>query len=431
MPKVWYVSGLGVILFSPSANAKTLDVSLKKSRRLIAAVACLLPLCILLKPYCLQAQEEFVSPLAKHITTIPFIQLTGGIVIVKATLDDFKDTLNFVFDTGSGGISLDSTTCDHYGLKRVMTDKIVRGIAGIKTVEFSYGHTIHMKGITVDKLDFHMNDYDLLTSAYGIKIDGIIGYSFLRRYIVALDYDSLQMRVYSPGRIKYPKGGYVLKPQFTTLPMQSIYVKDNTAVNDRFYFDTGAGLCMLLNDDLVQDSSLLKKSRKLYPTQAEGLGGKKDMYLTVVKEVKIGPYHFRNVPSFIFNDEFNVTSYPVLGGLIGNDILRRFDVTLNYPEQEIYLRPNKHYTDSFDYSYTGLGMYVIDGSVTVTDIMKKSPAEDAGFEEGDVILAVDNNISNNIQVYKALLQTARSRVKILILRKGVPKILMLHIKSVW
>jgi hypothetical protein len=431
MPKVCYVTILPLILLVPSTHAKTLDVSLKKSRWLTAAVACLLPLCSLLKPVYVRAQEEFVSPLAKHIATIPFIQLTGGIVIVRATLDDFKDTLNFVFDTGSGGISLDSATCDHYGLKRVMSDKIVRGIAGIKNVEFSYGHSIHLKGITVNNLDFHMNDYDLLTSAYGMKIDGIMGYSFLRRYIVALDYDSLQMRVYTPGRMKYPRGGYVLKPQFTTLPMQSVYLKDNTAVNDRFYFDTGAGLCMLLNDDLVQDSSLLKKNRKLYPTQAEGLGGKKDMYLTVVKEVKIGPYRFRNVPSFIFNDEFNVTSYPVLGGLIGNDILRRFDVVLNYPEQEIFLKPNKHYTDSFDYSYTGLGMYVIDGSVTVTDIMKKSPAEDAGFEEGDVVLAVDNNISNNIQVYKALLQSAKSKLKVLILRKGVPKILTLRVKSVW
>lgn len=371
-----------------------------------------------------------MQPPARRLTTIPFTQLSGGIIIVKATLDDFGDTLNFVFDTGSGGISLDSATCARYNLKKVMSDRIVRGIAGVKNVEFTYGHSIHLPGLTANNLDFHINDYELLTSAYGLKIDGIIGYSFLRRYIVMLDYDTLAMQVYAPGRIKYPKGGYILKPQFTTLPMQPVYVRDNTAVNGRYYFDTGAGLCMLLNDDMVQDSSLLKKKRKLYPTQAEGLGGKKDMYLTVVKEVKLGPYHFRNVPAYIFNDEFNVTSYPVLGGLIGNDLLRRFNVTLNYAEQEIYIKPNRHYTDSFDYSYTGLGMYIIDGSVTVADVMKKSPADDAGFKEGDILLAVENNISNNIQTYKALLQGPHSRVKILVLRNGSPKILYMHIKSI-
>ena len=35
-----------------------------------------------------------------------------------------------------------------------------------------------MPGITVENLDFHINDYDILTSAYGMRIDGIIGYSF-------------------------------------------------------------------------------------------------------------------------------------------------------------------------------------------------------------------------------------------------------------
>ena len=377
------------------------------------------------------SQEEFVQPQAKYITTIPFQQLSGGIVILKLTLDDFKDTLNFVFDTGSGGISLDSTTCERYQLKKVLSDKIVRGIAGLKNVEFTYGHSIHLKGLTVNNLDFHMNDYELLTSAYGLKIDGIMGYSFLRRYIVSLDYDTLAMQVYTPGRMKYPKWGHLLKPQFSTLPMQQVFVRDNTAVNGRYYFDTGAGLCMLLNDELVQDSSLLKKNRKIFPTQAEGLGGKKDMYVTVVKEVKIGPYRFRNVPSFIFDDEYGVTAYPALNGLVGNDILRRFNITLNYPQQEIFIKPNKHFTDSFDYSYTGLGMYLIDGAVTVTDIMKKSPAEEAGFKDGDVILAVDNNISNNIQTYKALLQTTHSRVKILVLRNGSPLILYLRIKSIW
>jgi hypothetical protein len=187
---------------------------------------------------------------------------------------------------------------------------------------------------------------------------------------------------------------------------------------------------MLLNDDHVQDSSLLLKKRKLYPTEAEGLGGKKAMSITVIKEVRIGPYRFRKVPVYIFDDEFNITSYPVLGGLIGNDILRRFNVVLNYPEQQIYIRPNKHYTDSFDYSYSGLGMYLIDGAITVTDIMAKSPAAAAGFQVGDIVIGVENNLSGNIQAYKTLLQNAGTKIKVLINRKGVLKILTLKVKSI-
>lgn len=376
------------------------------------------------------AQEEFVAPEAQHITTFSFTQLTGGIIIMEALLDDFKDTLNFVLDTGSGGISLDSTSCAALNLKVVPSTKIVRGIAGMRTVNFTLDHILHFPGLDVDNLDFHINDYSILTSAYGLRIDGIIGYSFLRRYIVSIDYDKLQMEVLSPGTYKYPHGGSVLKPQFSTLPMQQAQIRDAEQVNSKFYFDMGAGLCMLLSSDLVKDSSLFLKKRKMYLTQAEGLGGKKDMLTSVVKEVRIGQYRFRNVPVYVFEDDYNVTSYPILGGLIGNDLLRRFNVILNYPEQVIYIKPNKHYTDSFDYSYTGLGIYLDEGYITVTDIVKGSPAQLAGFHKGDIIVAVENNFTNNIQAYKILMQNAKALISVIVTRDGELVELKLRVKSI-
>jgi hypothetical protein len=376
------------------------------------------------------AQEEFVPPPANLITTIPFTQLTGGIMILHATFDDFKDSLNFVLDTGSGGISLDSTTCDYYQLKVIPSDRIVRGIAGMKYVSFTNGHSIHMEGITVKDLDFHINNYEILSSAYGMHIDGIIGYSFFRRYIVYIDYDAQEVKVYTAGTYKYPKGGYLLKPQFSTLPMQMAGVRDENNVLGKFYLDTGAGLCLLMNDDFAKDSSIFKKKRKMYATQAEGLGGKTDMQLSVVKELKIGPYRFHNVPAYVFADEYNVTNYPVLGGLIGNDILRRFNVLLNYPQQEIYIKPNKHYLDSFDYSYTGLGFYLINGSITITDIIKDSPAEKAGFKFGDIVIGVEGNFTNNIQAYKVLMQNAKARLRVVVMRDGQPQILYLKVRSI-
>ena len=376
------------------------------------------------------AQEEFVQPPSKLITTIPFTQLTGGIIILHATLDDFKDSLNFVLDTGSGGISLDSSTCEYYKLKLVPSDRIVRGIAGMKYVSFANDHSLHLLGLTVNNLDFHVNNYEILSSAYGMPIDGIVGYSFFRRYLVYIDYDNQEIKVYTPGMYKYPKGGYLLKPQFSTLPMQMAGVRDNRTIMGKFYFDTGAGLCLLMNDDFANDSAVFRKKRKMYATQAEGLGGKTDVQLSVVRELKIGPYRFHNVPAYVFSDEYNVTNYPVLGGLIGNDILRRFNVLLNYPQQEIYIKPNKHYLDSFDYSYTGLGFYLINGAITVTDIIKGSPAEKAGFQFGDIIIGVESNFTNNIQAYKVLMQNAKSRLRVLVMRKGQPVILYIKVKSI-
>lgn len=376
------------------------------------------------------AQEEFVPPQAKLITRFPFTQLSGGIVIVRAQIDNYPDTLNLVFDTGSGGISLDSTTAGYLKVTYVKSEKTIRGIAGIKTVDFTMDHTLKLPGLETPHLDFHINDYELLTSVYGVRIDGIVGYSFFRRYIVRFDYDNQFIEVYSPGTYKYPRGGHLLKPNFSTLPLQQAVLSDEREILSRFIFDTGAGLCFLLSRDFVDDSTVFKKNRKFYPTQAEGLGGKRQMSISIANEIRVGPYKFKRVPVHIFEDDFNVTSYPLLGGLIGNDILRRFNVVLNYPEQSIHLKPNSHFNESFDYSYTGLGIYQIDGEIRVIDVMPGSPGDKAGFLPGDVIFSVETNASKNIQAYKNLFQNSIGRMRVVVFRDQKPIILVMDIKDI-
>lgn len=377
----------------------------------------------------IQAQEEFVEPPAQFITSFPFKMLTGGIITLKARFSNYPDTLNFILDTGSGGISLDSATSARINVPTELSDKTIRGIAGIRQVYFAYNQQLHLPGLTVDSLNFHINDYEVLTSAYGEKIDGIIGYSFLSRYIVKVNYDSLKIYVFTHGTLKYPRGGFLLKPLLVNIPIMPGILRDNEPVSSRFYFDTGAGMCLLMSADFVSDSTFIKPKRKWYATQAEGLGGKAPMKQGVIKQVQIGPYRFRNVPAYIFDDEFNVTSYPYLGGLIGNDLLRRFNLIINYERRDIYMIPNTHFKEPFDYSYTGLGMYVVDGEIQVVDVMSESPAEQAGFKPGDVIMAVENNFTRNIQAYKNLMQTPGERVKVLVLREEGPVILTMRVKN--
>ena len=122
------------------------------------------------------------------------------------------------------------------------------------------------------------------------------------------------------------------------------------------------------------------------------------------------------MPVYIFDDVFNATSYPYLGGLIGNDILRRFNVVMNYDRREIHLLPNSHFNDPFDYSYSGLELYYIEGKVLIGDVAEKSPAEKAGLMEGDEVVAIDKNFSQNLQQYKYTLQNAKGKIKIIFLR---------------
>src|SRR5688500_1690186 len=120
----------------------------------------LLPI-ILFSMMVVRAQEEFVPPPAQLLTSFPFRMLTGGIITLKARVSDFKDTLNFILDTGSGGISLDSMTALYLNVKTELSDRTIRGIAGIRQVRFAYNHKLHIPGLSVDSLNFHINDYDV------------------------------------------------------------------------------------------------------------------------------------------------------------------------------------------------------------------------------------------------------------------------------
>lgn len=378
-----------------------------------------------------RAQEEFIEPSSKLLTRVSFTQLTGGVVILRAQLDSFPDTLNFILDTGSSGISLDSTTVAYFKLVPEASDRTIRGIAGIKKVGFLYNRSLRFPNLTVDSLNFHVNDYSVLTSVYGEKIDGIIGYSLLIRYIVKIDYDSLKLDICSKGTLRYPKGGYLFRPILSTLPVQFARIKDETTHQARFLHDIGAGVCLMLSQDFVDDSTLLQKKRKLWPKDGEGIGGKISMNLTIVKELKIGPYRFRNIPTYIFEDAFNVTSYPYLGGLIGNDILRRFNVIFNYSKKDIHMMPNSHFRDPFDYSYSGIELYFIDGQIEIGTVAKGSPAELAGIKESDVLIAVNNDFSQNFNKYKTALLSPNAKVKLVVRRNGELMQLEMKVKSIF
>jgi len=383
------------------------------------------------QPWGGKAQELFVEPPSTFITSFSFRLLNGGVILVSAGVNNYADSLNFILDTGSGGISLDSATVDELGIPVIPSEKTIKGIGGVRKVSFLNNATLRLPGLAVENLNFHVNDYEILTSVYGIRIDGIIGYSFFSRYIININYDLLQINVFSKGEYKYPAGGFMLFPMFTGLPMQTLQFTDSRKFVQRFYLDTGAGLNFLLSENYLNDSAVLKKRRKPpVVTQAEGVGGKMSMRLTTIKELKVGPYRFRRVPTFLFKDEYNVINYPFVGGLLGNDILRRFNITFNYAKQQVHIVPNLHYKDDFDYAYSGLSIYYIDDKIVVDDVVPSSPADKAGFKKEDIIVAINGNASNNIQTYKTMMQTLGERLKFLVIRNGVPMLLSMKPKSI-
>ena len=356
-------------------------------------------------------------PADRFLGSMRFRTLNGGIILGRVRLGDFPDSLNFIFDTGCGGISLDSTTAQRLRLSPKPSSMVVRGIAGERQQQLLAGMRLQIGKVVMDSVNMQVNDYDILSSVYGEQIDGIMGYGFFSHYLVRVDYDSNRIDIYSKGPVRYPKGGYLLRPRLVGLPMMEGRLNDGRDVNSRFYFDTGAGLCLLFSSNFTADSAIFgPKKKRPVKTEGAGLGGMKEMQLTTLKTFSIGPFRFRQIPCYVFDDSYDVTSYPQLGGLIGNDLLRRFNLILNYARSEIYLMPNGSYDQPFDYSYNGITIAMVGGKIVVTDVMKESPAEKAGFKEGDVVLEVNGDARQDMQAYQNLLRTIGPRIRVRVLR---------------
>jgi len=76
-------------------------------------------------------------------------------------------------------------------------------------------------------------------------------------------------------------------------------------------------------------------------------------------------------------------------GLIGNDVLSRFDeLAIDYTHQLLYLKPSKNYNKEFKYDKSGINMIAMGPNLKqyyVSSVLIDSPAYECGIRPGDLI----------------------------------------------
>ncbi len=328
---------------------------------------------------------------------IPF-EYQNNLIIVNVIFNRILP-LKFIFDTGAEHTILARREITDLfairyerefkligsDMKTELTAYLVRGIP------FEVGNMLLPRHSMLVLKD----DYFHFKQVAGIDIYGIIGADVFRGMVVHINYERRVISLIKSNSFKTPPESYKPVPieVYRNKPylFTKLKIKDDTTVV-KLLIDTGAALAFLVNTNT--DSSLTLPPNTIKGNVGIGLGGFLEGYLGRVKNLQIGDYNFRDViTTFQDLDEAIDSSFVnSRNGILGNQMLDRFSVYIDYPRETMYLRPNRYFKDKFEFDKSGLFVVVAGknlNSYVVHQLIPGSPAADAGVLPGDIIKRIN------------------------------------------
>jgi predicted aspartyl protease len=103
----------------------------------------------------------------------------------------------FILDTGAGTSLLSSELGQKLGIK-IIGSKEGQNAGGAVSVSLAKVNSLAVGSAELDNVDVGLVDLSHIGKTVGAKIDGDLGYNFLRNYEVALDYPNETLSLFNP-----------------------------------------------------------------------------------------------------------------------------------------------------------------------------------------------------------------------------------------
>jgi len=325
--------------------------------------------------------------------TIP-ADVWGNHIFLKACVDGHE--LDFILDTGAGNTSLDLNTAKRLGVKLGATFSV--GGAGPSRVSAARvdDASVSVEGSSITQPVVSAIDLSRLPRLEGHRIDGILGYDFISRYVVAIDYARHELRIYDQPAFHYDGPGVsvplMLINRFPHIDAD-VKLADGETVRGRMVIDVGSNGSLSLTKAFVDKNRLRQRvGPTVRRTGAGGVGGSTTSDIGRVASLSIGGIELSRPLVNLFGDSAGSMSVSSSWeGNIGGAILRRFTVFLDYQDKRMIFEPNATIHDAFEADMSGLLLRLDDSlsTIVVETVAAGSPAAEAGIVPGDEIVSAD------------------------------------------
>ena len=125
--------------------------------------------------------------------TVAPIEISNNHVFVKVCAGDAP--LDFILDTGAGATFLDLNHARQLGLKVGSAFTVQGAGAGSVAGGRVEGGAVSLVGTDIKQPVLSAIDLSNLPSREGHRMDGILGYDFISRFVVAIDYVKQELRL--------------------------------------------------------------------------------------------------------------------------------------------------------------------------------------------------------------------------------------------
>lgn len=335
-----------------------------------------------------------------------------GHIYIKVNFDD-KIRGNFIYDTGAPMLVIDTLFYKKNPFR-------------FKEIQFAemggVGNTMQTVKLVKDTIQYETkfgiekSGYNILMdlkNILGKNIDGIAGVESFDKKPHKINYISKHI-----SQVKKIKGFEKIIIEYDDyrifVPI-SIQINDSTKVVGKFLLDLGSN-----TTTLVKNSMNINSVKKINYISRGGAGGESSGNTFYAEKLSIGKFIIKHFPIDMSKDTLGAMASNLYLGKIGNDLLDDFDVILDLPNKNLFLRPNKNFNKNPSFLFKGFSFIDrtdINQGWRVATIYEESDAYKSGLRINDQITSINDKSVYSMDKVKILQKLEpNQQLKIQILR---------------